>query len=101
MPSIEQIQPLLFKGRKDTPWLSCLGVTRQFTQGLKIFPEVRVDDTEPRPIALLCNPILFPFLLLLQGWQLGLASQDPRRSYCLPFEDLESQSGANLVRILA
>lgn len=101
MSSIEHIEPLLFKRRQDTPRLACLGLARQLTKSLEILPEVRVDGAERGSITLLCDPILFPFLLFLQGWQLGLASQDSRRSHGLPFENLESQSSANLSQMLA
>lgn len=90
----EIIHPGLLENRQCTPWP--LRLSRQLTKLLKVLLEFRMKHQEPRPVALLGDPLAFPLTLLVQRGQLRLSGEDTSCGHGLPFEDFEGQSGTDL-----
>ena len=94
MSSIKIIHPLLLKRRQWTATIA--RVARKPPQLFEIRFEFGVDDRECGPVALLCNPVGFPFLLFCDGRQRGFAGEHACRDDGLPFENFECESCADL-----
>lgn len=94
MSSIEIIHPFLLKRRQwstTTPRFA-----RKPPQLFEIRFEFGVDDCECGPVALLCNPVGFPFLLLGDWRQGGFAGEHACGDDGLPLKDFECESCADL-----